>query len=94
MKKCFLTATVFLTVFLITEGCSFSEVGEDTKKEERIINTSGEAKIQIKPDMVQVSIGVETQRETVDLAREENASRINQITNWQLANLVSTTNKT
>lgn len=67
---CFLLTSVFLVPL---------SKAREVKQEEGKIITSGEAKIWIEPDRARIFLGIETLSKTIDIARQENATKIKQV---------------
>lgn len=76
MKKGLLT--VLCLMVLLGSFVSVA-VAEEEKEQKGSIVTSGEAKVWIEPDRARVFLGIETMAGQVDLAREENASKIKKV---------------
>ena len=80
MRKRLFTISVYFLCFMISLFSVIPAVKAQEEKEEKgKITTSGEAKVWIDPDRARVFLGIETMRETVGLARDENANKIKEV---------------
>ncbi|MFA5059212.1 MAG: SIMPL domain-containing protein [Candidatus Omnitrophota bacterium] len=69
-------AELFLVLFLV---CVPSASAQEISKDNKVISTTGEAKVWIDPDKARVYLGVETMNVSVGVAREENAQKVKSV---------------
>lgn len=74
-RKIFLIFAVLFCLLLL----NVTVLAQEVKKEEtRMITVSGEAKVWVEPDRARAYLGIETLSADVNLAREENATKVQQ----------------
>ena len=80
MRKKLFASSVYFLCFMISLFFVIPAVkAQEEKEENRKITTSGEAKVWIDPDRARVFLGIETMKETIGLARDENANKIKEV---------------
>lgn len=77
--RLFIILTTFLCLLIPLGFVVPLSEAQEVKQEEKKIITSGEAKIWIEPDSARVFLGIEALSKTVDVARQENATKIKRV---------------
>ena len=78
----FLAGGVLLALALVIgSAVPHKALAEDPVGSPRLISVTGEAELQVKPDMATISFGVETQSETAQAAQQANASKMSAVVN-------------
>jgi uncharacterized protein YggE len=68
-----------LVVLVVVLGLMGNALAHEAKEEKNTIVANGEAKIWVDPDRARVFLGIETMRETISLARDQNAGKIKNV---------------
>lgn len=80
MKKSLFAILVVSLCLMVSAGAFVPIVQADEEKQEKgKIVTNGESKVWLDPDRARIFLGIETMRETIDLARDENARKIDKV---------------
>ena len=80
MKKSLFAILVVSLCLMVSANAFVPAVqAEEEKQEKGKIVTNGESKVWLDPDRARIFLGIETMRETVDLARDENARKIDKV---------------
>lgn len=75
----FIILTTFLCLLIPLVLIVPLSKAQEVKQEEKKIIASGDAKIWIEPDRARIFLGIETLSKTVDVARQENATKIQKV---------------